>query len=191
MNTESGKSSKSNSIIPLVLFILNIIVITNTQKEVFHQLGHDSYYNYILFSLIYTYVVIGVSFLTWGGVIFLATSNTEQYNYPYKIQVLFFIMGCIIIGGNYYFMGKVWYDNPQYSLLFYNKFWSEGALPNLSLSNKWAYVMSDILIRIYSTIILLFTMIGIPVLCCVASVMGIRKKKEETPNITYFGTSSL
>lgn len=177
----------NNSILPLFLLIFSLIVITNTEKEGFVQLGHPAYYNYILYTLITICLILILNWLTYYGVVLDCLSYSYEASCVSRLKRGFLFVGglCWVIA-SYYFMGRIWYEDPTHSLPFYPEYWLDSTM-NFSIcpiyiDNKWSYVMADILVRIYSIIVILLTIFMWPIFCMVGIFLHLTK--DITPMAT-------
>ena len=169
---ENNTDNSSNRyLISILLLICNIIILANTKQDEFLQLGMDDYFNFILFVICsIIFIIVLICSLTCG---FTLCLNPERYT-P--------LMECIIYGSlflllivMYVFMGKIWQRYPQYSLIFNREYWSQTIVqcPNPCTINKlWPYFMTDIVVRIYSGLLMLFTIIGIPLYICFGTCLA-------------------
>lgn len=57
MIANDEETSKSSNPIPFILFILNIIVIANTDKDNFAIIGREDYYNFNLAMLVISLIL--------------------------------------------------------------------------------------------------------------------------------------
>lgn len=201
INNETEKSNNSGPI-SFILFICTIIVIANTKQSVFEDLDHDSYYNLILFSLIATGILTGLSLVSCCGV--LVSISQENNTCLSFIQLATMVIALALLIGYYYYIGVIWHDDPSHSVLFYGDFWTTPALDfnhhghhhghHHSIDQKWAYVMTDVLVRIYSTILLFFTIIGLPLLVCFGGLVSCVKQDDDfdhprAASASHFGSA--
>jgi hypothetical protein len=64
-------------------------------------------------------------------------------------------------------MGMVWHNDPKHSIIFYKEFWTENALVfSTPPKHAWAYVMSEVIIKIESASTMLLCIVGALVVCC-------------------------
>lgn len=187
-------SSESNNCLNLVLFILNIVVITNTDPEVFDILGHKTYYDFILFLLVVTSVFLVLAFLSCCGVLVNINNSLENNCLIKLIQLISIISIVATIISLYYFMGCVWHQDSTHSVLFYADFWKELAMNfsgHAQLKHrevaKWAYVMSDILVRIYSTLVIIFTIFLVPIMCLARVFINLENELPLASDGQYVG----
>lgn len=190
INDETEKSNNSGPF-PTILFICNIIVIANTKQSVFEDLDHGSYYNLILFSLIATGILTGLSLVSCCGVLVSISQENNTCCLGF-IQLATMVIALALLIGYYYYIGVIWHDDPSHSVLFYGDFWTNPALDfnhhghhhghHHSIDHKWAYVMTDVLVRIYSTILLFFTIIGLPLLACFGGLVSCFKQDDDFVN---------
>jgi hypothetical protein len=178
-NTNGGTLS-----LPFILFILNIVVISNTSRDTFKTLGYTLYYDFELFNLI----IIAV--ISLYGIGYCVVGVTVPFTVP-TIQDVMICLGIIMtswIIGTLYYMGSIWHEDPKHSILFYEEYWKESVMdfscfnstqlnatlqPYLRNGNtcplydkKWAYIMSDVIIRIYSFFLIMIFSIILPIICC-------------------------
>lgn len=164
-NTNTSSSSSSNSFWGLAFLVCNIIVLANTERDVFQQLNHVSYYDFIVFSLVlicYSYIYLIVLCCCSASI---NDNNSNCVIYFTQLFSGLSFLGLLIC--TYTFMGKVWHEDPNHSVLFYREYWSKEAMSNLKhIDNAPFYTMTDVLIRIYSFITILFTIALVPLGCC-------------------------
>lgn len=200
MMNDSDDSNTSTGCAPciqFIMFILNVVVITNTDIDTFQDLGHKLFYQFQLFNLIMLAVLFGYLIVWTLGNIYAikhgSTITPKILNIGYGMM---FVTWMVII---LYYMGSIWHDDPRHSIMFYNEYWTESAINfnclnvtqlNASIptslrngnvckvyDKKWAYIMSDVVIRIYSFILMCIFSIILPIiliiLCGGANVKGI------------------
>ena len=167
--SEEKKNNNWSTYLNIPLLIANFVIIANTKRDTFDQLGLLDYYHYLIFVLVLTGVITLLPFLVCCGIccVGLVSSDEPSSQCEQMITRLTIFVCLIIIGLNYWLMGLVWHAHPEYSVIFYNRFWSESVIPsppNVVLEKHWAYLMADIVIRCYSLLVVVFTIIGVPIL---------------------------
>jgi hypothetical protein len=157
--------------ITFILFIINSIVIYNTTYHNFGLLNKIDYYNIILYLLCFSILTPIISILN-------KLSFLKSRKQKYQLFIFSYILVNILL--IYCFIGIIWDKDPRHTILFYPQYWNKLAIdfPN-NLNNKivypeikkqWAYVMADIIIRCYSFIILVSTMIICPIICLITII---------------------
>lgn len=196
--SESENNSNNSSGFNLVLFILNIVVIANSKREIYQDLGTESYYNFILCMLIISCLGLGFNILTCFGVCLSLGVNREKAKSSGCLIVVPVLLVLLVVGvilAIYYFMGVIWDEHPTYSVLFYKQYWSElltkfSRLPTgVKVEKRWAYSMAEILVRIYSFIMIMFTIFIAPVLACLG-VVAVCNKKSDNSNSVFAGNTA-
>lgn len=198
---ENGDKNGSLSL-PFVLFILNIVVIANTTKDNFNTLGYSLYYDFQLFNLIIIGVFFGYYIIYMIGQVKVVTDENKKLSLLLNIGMISLIASYMIV--TLYYMGEIWHQDPRHSIFFYPEYWKESVMDfsclnvtqlNTTLNNhlrkgqvcrvydkKWAYIMSDVVIRIYSFIIMMILSIVLPIIvCCLGIVKVISKTKPVIP----------
>ena len=194
MTESDSNNSKGGTLsLPFILFILNIVVIANTSRNNFKSLGHELYYDFELFNL----VIIGVFFAyfiiyTIGQV---AAATNENKTLIFILNIGMLVVGLSYIVTTLYYMGSIWHEDPKHSILYYEEYWKESVMDfrclnttqlntNLTQSlrngnvcrvydKKWAYIMSDVVVRIYSFILIILFSIVLPIIvCCLGCFKG-------------------
>jgi len=183
MTEEDEKSETSGGSLCFILLVLNIIIKSNTSPELFSQIiPHGDY-----FSEFHDYM-IGCSAALWLSlllVMWLSCYSITVNCDPTKFVLIPLITMLITTILQYWQMGRIWHVAPKHTLFFYNPFWTEG-LCNFSqnttdtlpiqlnetgkvyssetddISNvvQWPYVMSDVIVRIYSFCLMLIPVIA-------------------------------
>ena len=167
LSNESNQS-KNNSFYPIIIVVCNIVVLANTKLEVFKELGHASYWNFIVFSLVsigWIYLMMIVTCLLGCQ---LREDNADCITN--LIKILFYVSLFAFLWLTYYFMGEIWHEDPHHTVLFYQDYWTETTLDLSGVEKGWAYTMTEVLIRIYSFILLFITMVIFPLLSCMYCV---------------------
>ena len=160
--TETNNVNVQSNLFTFILLICSIIVLANVDHDEYSKVDHDPYYNFILMMpCILAGMLVSICALTSisinGG-----TGNLY-------CGIFLFTMGLIIVST---FMIMVWNNDPKHSLIFYKEFWTENAFVFHKTPPKaWAYVMSDIIIRIYSASITLVFMIIVLGGCCASGLV--------------------
>lgn len=149
--------------IPFVFLVCNILVLTQIDPKVLHEIDHSCYHDFLVFSVValaYFYIMLILIRLLGSQI---NENNTVCITNLIKLNYVIFLVSIVI--SLFYFMDKIWEQDSRHSVLIYRGFWSESAF-NMSknISNKWAYTMTDILIRIYSSIVIMFSIIILPLL---------------------------
>lgn len=155
--SETNNSNVQSNLFASILLICSIIVLANVDPEEYSKVDHDPYYNFILMMpCILAGMLVSICALTAISI------NGGTGNY--YCGIVLFTSGFIIVST---FMIMVWNNDPKHSVIFYKEFWTESAFVFHKTPPKaWAYVMSDVIIRIYSASITLVFMIIVLGGCC-------------------------
>lgn len=142
----------------IILFILSIVIIANVDKKVFDEIDYQTYYNLIAMML-YSTVAIFISSIVLCLSIVCADNTCCKLiqlivsSLPLLFLILFMV-----------FIGMIWHHDPNHTVLFYPEFWTEWAFKVHDVNNKEIfYHITDVLIRIYSTLALILSFV-LP--CC-------------------------
>ncbi len=179
---ENESNNNSSSIIPFACFIIGILVLANTSLDTWDEVGHQCYINYILFTLSASLAVI---VLICGGVCLTMCSKNETL-----LSCIGFSVPVIFLLTAYALMGIIWHEDPEHSVLFFKQFWTEWAfdIPK-GTSGVTYFRMGDVVIRIYSTFMILLTF-AMP--CIIPVVITLLKASSEpTLPITSTGLGSF
>lgn len=179
MSLESSDNQNSNPIVPLGLCICSIVVLANTTSEDFESLDMKEYYNFLLFTLI-ALAYLFVSICAGGCGMFLCIDNVRA---PAILNVIMIVSSVLILLCTYGFMGHIWAKHPHYSVMFYKQYWTEALAvckDSCHIKKIWPYVMADVVVRIYSTLLIFFTVVGVPILTCFGGAY-MCTKNEESP----------
>ena len=174
MSDDDNKSKTYASGLSSVLLICSIIVLANVDPQEYKMIHKESYYNYIL---MIPCLIAGIL-----GSVCLSLCLVCRKGELYTIYVIIVCVGALAI--SYSFMGMVWYNDPKHSMLINKEFWTETAIKfNIKPEKYWAYIMSDVVIKIYSALLMVLAVL-IPCigLCagCFAACIG---KEDNSFNI--------
>ena len=156
-----------------IVLILNIVIKANTSSETFrHVIPHGEYFSEFHDYMIGcgTAVIVSSIITMWIGCCCLQAGHEKSdfLTYLNFIQIITRIISLIL---TYWQMGRIWHVLPEFTLFFYNPYWTTGLCefvqPRLTTSSsvvlsnvvQWPYIMSDIVVRIYS-----FILVGLPII---------------------------
>lgn len=181
---ENESNNNSSSIIPFVCFIIGILVLANTSIDTWDEVGHQCYINYILFTLSASLAVI---VLICGGVCLTMCSKNETL-----LSCIGFSVPVIFLLTAYALMGIIWHEDPEHSVLFYKEFWTEWAfdIPK-GTSGVTYFRMGDVVIRIYSTTMILLTFMMPCIIPVVITLIRASCSREPTLPMTSTGIGSF
>ena len=178
------QQDRQNNIVSWIIFILllgNGLVLANTDKHVFTLLGKTDYYlfnQYCFWSTIGLFIETII--LGWYGWLSIIRNRYDIHITQKRMYILCLLGMIICLSINYTYLGKIWDSDPTHSLPFYNNFWSDGVIDFSSLQHnnvnnttvlrggnhttnvsnkKWAYILADILVRVWSIIIMALPML--------------------------------
>ena len=183
-----------------IIFILNLVVITNTSRPNFKSLGHELYYDFELFNLVSIGVLVVCHIVYTVGITFTVTHfNKKLIN---RLTIDFILLYLCLIVTNLYYMGSIWHDDPNHSIFVYEEYWKESVMDfsclnsthvNINLTQslrnvnicrvydkKWVYVMSDVIVRIYSFGLILIFSILLPIIVCCICCFKIMEIGDQT-----------
>ena len=171
----SDETNQKNAVLGpnTVLFILSIIVIANVDEKKFHDLDYQTYY-YLIAMILYSTVAIYI-----GTIVLCFSVPCSDNKLCNIIQLVMASLPFIFLGLMFVFIGMIWHHDPNHSVVFYKEFWTEWAF---EVHNEKApfYYMTDVLVRIYSTCMLVLSCI-MPCILCVLFGMLCSNKKKGTP----------
>lgn len=186
MSEEENKSTGSS--IPFILFVLNCIIVANTNKKDFGLVidgGEDFYIFHLTCMIASICMIVCLLILAWVAG---WSSVSGKINMCGRVWVLCTVLYIIaLVAVQYWKIGVIWDRHPHHTIMFYRDFWSDGLthfgrelIPSGKVSavsdirrlaeftgHHWPYIMSDVVTRIYG-----FCMMAVPVLlgivsCCV------------------------
>ena len=173
--SEENQSQSSQLGLNFVIFILAILIVANTEKEEWFALDYQTYYYFIVFSLLASSMIIFTSCIACTGIlcaesacgkIFIAMATIL----PFLVLVVFYVFICMI-----------WHHDPNHTILFFKEFWTEASFTVVAKKSIY-YYMGDVIIRIYSTLFLILSCI----LPCILGAGCAALKKSEvqtTPSV--------
>ena len=173
--SEENQSQSSLLSLNFVIFILAILIVANTEKEEWFALDYQTYYYFIVFSLLASSTIIFTTCIACTGMlcvesacgkIFIAMATVL----PFLVLVVFYVFICMI-----------WHHDPNHTILFFKEFWTEASFIVVAKKSTY-YYMGDVIIRIYSTFFLILSCI----LPCVLGAGCAALKKHEvqtTPSV--------
>ena len=139
MSDTEEKDKKKDNTWCIVMFILNVIVLANTSHQHFIEVFSENGENYYIYNQIATWSTLGLWILTIivsCGMIASRVSDNDGIEIFGGLcgSVLVFATVGILVTSIIY-MGIIWNNDPDHTLPFYNKFWTEGAtaFPNNNL----------------------------------------------------------
>lgn len=163
--TETNNSTQTGgNFLNFALFVCIIVCLSNTESDVFKRLDADLYYQ-LLVALIVIQSLLLV-FLCCGFIYAVSESK------PFCLMMLTNLLIISSLITFYYFMFSIWIHDPNHTLFFYKNFWDEWSFTKHQLhkcgvqdSDHWAYYMTEVIIRIYSTSGFILSLV-LPCLCC-------------------------
>ena len=178
----NNNNNNTSSVINFACFIIGILVLANTNLDTWDEVGHKCYIDFIILTISATFSVI---VLICGGVCLTMCSKNETL-----LSCIGFSVPMIMLLSAYALMGIIWHEDPEHSVLFFKQFWTEWAfdIPK-GTSGVTYFRMGDVVIRIYSTIMILLTFM-MP--CIIPVVITLLKASSEpTLPITSTGLGSF
>ena len=165
-NSFFSKFSRSMSFVNLVLCI---IVFANVNTAILYKEGcvQGKEFNYI------KYVLYGVIAQLCAIVLLIFSLCCEKYSH--YIQLL---CGFIIVGGcinQFVWLGFLWDSYPTDYILFYKEFWTTIRAGCVEESNKWVYIMMDVIIKITGGVAIISLIILALKICCCTPTTSTRK----------------
>ena len=142
MSDDNSSTSRTPQGLAFVNFVLCIIVYANVNTAILYKEGclQGKEFDYI------KYVLYGVIAQLCAIVLLIFSLCCEKYSH--YIQLL---CGFIIVGGcinQFVWLGILWDSYPADYILFYEKFWTTIRAGCVEESNKWVYIMMDVIIKI-------------------------------------------
>lgn len=180
--SDNNNNNNTSSVINFACFIIGILVLANTSLDTWDEVGHKCYIDFIILTISATFSVI---VLICGGVCLTMCSKNETL-----LSCIGFSVPMIMLLSAYALMGIIWHEDPEHSVLFYKEFWTEWAfdIPK-GTSGVTYFRMGDVVIRIYSTTMILLTFM-MP--CIIPVVITLLKASSEpTLPITSNGLGSF
>ena len=174
--SEENQTQSSQLTLNFAIFILAILIVANTEKEEWFALDYQTYYYFIVFSLLASSTMIFTTCMTCTGVLCAENACGKMFiaiamALPFIVLVIFYVFICMI-----------WHHDPNHTILFFKKFWTEASFTVVAKKSTY-YYMGDVIIRIYSTVFLILSII----LPCILGVFGcaVLKKPEvqTTPSV--------
>ena len=191
-------SGNSGNFMTLVLFILNIIIVTNTSHDDFELVISDGGLFYQFHKCMMWFSIstlIALLIFAWLGGVSAISGNDIVGNGSVIFGILTGISILVLIILQYWQMGVLWHRHPEHTLMFYNEFWTDGLthFPKMNntqliesgkletcpdtdgclievVSKHWPYVMSDVVVRIYGFILIMIPVILGLITCCFGSM---------------------
>ena len=181
---ENESNNNSSSIIPFVCFIIGILVLVNTSLDTWDEVGHKCYIDFIILTISATFSVI---VLICGGVCLTMCSKNETL-----LSCIGFSVPIIMLLSAYALMGIIWHEDPEHSVLFFKQFWTEWAfdIPK-GTSGVTYFRMGDVVIRIYSTTMILLTFMMPCIIPVVITLIRASFSREPTLPMTSTGIGSF
>ena len=187
---------KKNNIISWLICILVLghgLVLANTSKTQFDMLGKSNYYTFNQYSL---YCNIGLFvetfILGWYGWLTIIRNRYDLETKMKRVYILCLLGMIVCLTTLYSKLGPIWHSDPTHSLPFYNNFWSDSTmdfnkLPKQIVNNtniylrgsnpyseiidkKWAYILGDILVRIWGILMMLVPIILLLCICVMVTL---------------------
>jgi hypothetical protein len=131
-----------------IIFILALLIVANTKKNIWLALHYENYYYFIVLILLASCMLIISTCITLTNILSVKSSYRKIYN------AIFTVMSQLLLVLFYVFIGMIWYHHPKYTIIFFKEFWTEGLFYVVANKTNYYYI-GDIMIRIYSTILFL------------------------------------
>ena len=173
--SEENQSQSSQLGFNFVIFILAIVVVANTDKDEWHALDYQTYYNFMILTLFASCMAIFTICITGSGAVY------SEHTFGKICMTLGVVLSFLVLLVFYLFICMIWHHDPNHTILFYKEFWSEFSF-KVSVDKKVYYYIGDVLIRIYSTALLILLFI-IPCILCIACAEMKHKGTRTTPSI--------
>ena len=177
MPENESNNNNTSKVINFACLIIGILVLANTSLDTWDEVGHKCYIDFIIFTISATFSVI---VLICGGVCLTLCSKNETLLSCIGISV-----PIIMLVSAYALMGIIWHEDPEHSVLFFKQFWTEWAfdIPK-GTSGVTYFRMADVVIRIYSTTIILLTFM----MPCIIPVVITLLKASNEPTLPLSST---
>lgn len=168
------RNNNKVSYIPLILFICNVLVLTNTNRDYFRQMGKLEYYTFNQYSIWCNIgLFIETVILGWYGWLTIIRNREGMETKIKRVYGLCLvgILLCLVI--TYSVLAPIWTTDPTHSLPFYNNYWADSVMDFDKLENttttiylrggishhdivdkKWAYILADIIVRFWGIIMM-------------------------------------
>ncbi len=136
--SDSDSKSSNGSILStsFVLFILNIIIIKSATYDQFLVLGLGErwkFHEYMMWAAVGLFIATLV--IIWFGTVSVVSENETCFNITGVISTLALIGLFTVFILQYVWMGEMWHKDPEHTIFFYNKFWSDG-ITNMEAYNQ-------------------------------------------------------
>lgn len=161
MSEENQSQSSQSSQLGLnfVIFILAILIVANTEKEEWFALDYQTYYYFIVFSLLASSTILFTSCISCTGMLCVESTCGKIFiaiamALPFLVLVVFYV-----------FISMIWHHDPNHTILFFKEFWTELSFTVVAKKSTY-YYMGDVIIRIYSTFFLILS-------CILPCVLGV------------------
>jgi hypothetical protein len=184
------RKNNTVSYIPLILFVCNVLVLTNTNRDYFRQMGKLDYYTFNQYSIWCSIgLFIETMILGWYGWLSIIRNRDgleTKIKRVYGLCLVGMLICLIII---YSVLAPIWSDDPTHSLPFYNNFWSDsvmdikmvtnstqlsplrGGNSNHDIYNKqWAYILADIIVRFWGIIMMAIPIVLLITIICMVTL---------------------
>ena len=169
MSDDNSPCTKFGQSTSFTIFILCIIVYANVNTAILYKEGcvQGKEFEYIKYALFGAIVQLCA--------IVLLTFSLCSEKYGRHIQVL---AGLMLIGGwinQLVWLGFLWDSYPADYLVFYEKFWTTIRAGCVEESNKWVYIMMDVIIKIVGGFTIFFLIILALKICCCPPITSKRE----------------
>ena len=167
-----------------ILLIVNIVIKANTSSEIFpHVIPHGAFFSEFHEYMIgcATAVILSHLITFWIGRCCMQASR-EKSDILTDLAFIPIFTSIITLILTYWQMGRLWHVLPDYTIFFYNPYWTKGLCDFsqsqltstsspivLSTIVQWPYILSDIVVRIYSFFLMVFPVAAGTVAGCVGS----------------------
>ena len=127
-SSSEDKESQNNGIgVPVVLFILNIVIIESASREQFQRLGLEDRWDFHYFMMwVAASLLIALAITLWLGCVAVVSENDCCATLTGLVGTFTAIGWLVAVILQYVKMGELWDQDPEHTIFFYNKFWSEG-----------------------------------------------------------------
>ncbi len=127
-SSSEDKESQSSGIgAPLVLFILNIVITESASREQFQLLGLGDRWDFHYFMMwVSASLLIALTITMWLGGVTIVSENNFCANLTGLVGTFTAIGWLVAFISTYVKMGEMWDKDPEHTIFFYNKYWSEG-----------------------------------------------------------------
>jgi hypothetical protein len=188
--TIQERKSNTVSYIPLILFVCNVLVLTNTNINYFRQMGKLDYYTFHQYSIWCSIgLFIETMILGWYGWLSIIQNRDGLELKIKRVYCCCFagMLICLII--TYSVLAPIWNSDPTHSLPFYNNFWSDSVMDVSKITNntidsqlrggnvtynindkKWAYILADIIVRFWGIIMMVLPITLVVITICMITL---------------------